>query len=382
MQREARAEVAHIRQETQYTCCAASIAAALRALGKEVTEADVNRVLGAAPMAGATWEAMLATVQYFGCRGRLVVPATLKMVKEWTDGGIPVVIAWNPEGRPWSHASVIFDVEEDLTVHVMDPNIPDPEVTERVVPRDDFYRKWFEKAGESLLIRRPAMAVEREVTTEGRQVVASDGEGRMGGRRRVTAGTQVPNLEDAWGLESKTAAKAPTGLYGYTKAIQGDCEAAARRLAKVAYRAAKAAYDKDPEVVDFLTAHLKRDRSVSARTLLSAMREIGPKIGRTASVDRVAGVEYGLYGFRAKTADLGLDACREVRGAAGRIAADLHRRRAEHHEKITGFLKAHSKQARCAYSGLLHSCYPDATMKLASVPEPMTVEGWLALDQD
>ncbi len=38
----AKAEVAQIRQETQFTCCAASIAAALKAHGKDYTEADVN----------------------------------------------------------------------------------------------------------------------------------------------------------------------------------------------------------------------------------------------------------------------------------------------------------------------------------------------------
>lgn len=173
----ARADVAHIRQTTQYTCCAASIASALKALGKHVTEDDVNKVLGAAPMAGATWEAMLATVQYFGCRGTLVVPSTPRMLKAWTDRGIPVVIAWNPEGRPWSHASTVFDVTEDesgkLTVYVMDSNIPNPEETVRVLDADTFCQKWGEKVSDTLIVRRPAMAVEREVDVQGRQVVAS-----------------------------------------------------------------------------------------------------------------------------------------------------------------------------------------------------------------
>lgn len=173
---KARAGVAQIRQETQYTCCAASIASALRAHGKDVTEADVNKVLGAAPMAGATWEAMLATVQYFGLRGTLVVPATPRMLKAWTDAGTPVVIAWNPENRPWSHASCVFDVTEGpegLLVHVMDPNIPNPSRTTRILGEDEFCQKWGEKVSDSLIVRRPAMAIEREVTVAGHQVKAS-----------------------------------------------------------------------------------------------------------------------------------------------------------------------------------------------------------------
>jgi hypothetical protein len=173
----ARADVAHLRQTTQFTCCATSITSALHALGKKYTEDDVNKVLGASPMAGATWEAMLATVQYFGCRGTLVVPATPRMLKEWTDQGIPVVIAWNPEGRPWSHASTVFDVTEDengkLTVYVMDSNIPNPDETVRVMDADTFCQKWGEKVSDTLIVRRPAMAVTLEVSQAGRQMVAS-----------------------------------------------------------------------------------------------------------------------------------------------------------------------------------------------------------------
>lgn len=168
----AKADVSFIRQETQFTCCAASLASALKAHGKDVTEAGVNKVLGASPMGGATWEAMLATVQYFGLRGTLVVPSTIAQLKAWTDAGIPVVIGWNPEGRPWSHASTVFHVDDDHTVHIMDPNIPDPSETVRVVPKAEFYKKWYEAIGDKLIVRRPAMAVEREVTVDGRQVRA------------------------------------------------------------------------------------------------------------------------------------------------------------------------------------------------------------------
>jgi len=169
----ARAKVPGLRQETQFTCMSASLCGALRAWGKPVTEADVNKVLRCQAMRGATWEEALATAQYFGMRGTLVVPATLEMLRDWTSRGIPVMIAWNPEGRPWSHASTVYDVDEDDNVYVMDPNIPDPSRTTRVVPKDQFYKLWSEKVNDSLIVRRPALAIEREITPEGRQVMAS-----------------------------------------------------------------------------------------------------------------------------------------------------------------------------------------------------------------
>jgi len=146
----------------------------LKANGLECDEDEVNRVMGARPMQGASWEDALAAAQHYGMRATLTLPATVKQLKEWTDRGIPVMIAWNPEGRPWSHASVVFDVDDNLNVHVADPNIPDPDETVRIVSKDDFYHKWFEKAP-NYLIRRPAMAVEREITPEGRQMQAKLG---------------------------------------------------------------------------------------------------------------------------------------------------------------------------------------------------------------
>jgi len=145
---------------------------ALKAHGVDVDEDTVNKVMGAQPMRGASWENAIAAAQHFGFRVHMVVPATVKMLKEWTDQGIPVMIAWNPEGREWSHASLVYDVREDGTVYVADPNCPDPEQTTRKVSSDDFYHKWFEKWPD-YLVRRPAMAIEREITPEGRQMVAS-----------------------------------------------------------------------------------------------------------------------------------------------------------------------------------------------------------------
>lgn len=175
MRRRARADVSPLRQRSQFTCVSASTCMALQSLGVKCNEDDVNRVIGAKPMQGARWEEVLACAQYFGCRATLTTPATLTQVKEWTDQGKPVLIAWNPEGRDWSHASLIFDVTGErgnYTVHVADPNIPNPDKTVREVGEDEFYAKWFEK-WPNYLVRRPALMIEREVCDQGRQIMAS-----------------------------------------------------------------------------------------------------------------------------------------------------------------------------------------------------------------
>ena len=168
----AKANVTPIRQRTQFTCMATSMAMALQALGQTHCDEDtVNKVMGAQPMRGASWENALACAQHFGMRATLTSPCTVKQLKAWTDAGTPVLIAWNPEGREWSHASLVFDVDDDGNVWVADPNIPDPDETVRVVSKAEFYSKWFEKWPD-YLVRRPAMAIEREITVDGRQVQA------------------------------------------------------------------------------------------------------------------------------------------------------------------------------------------------------------------
>jgi hypothetical protein len=151
---------------------ATSLSMALESCGIDADEDTVNKVMGAAPMHGASWEQAFAASQHFGARVTFICPATLAQVKAYTDKGVAVMIAWNPEGRPWSHASVIKDVDDEGNVTVADPNIPDPDVLTRTLPKAEFYGKWYEK-WESYLVRRPAMAVEREVSPEGRQMVAS-----------------------------------------------------------------------------------------------------------------------------------------------------------------------------------------------------------------
>lgn len=175
--KQSKANLTPKRQRTQYSCMSTSMSMCLQALDyPHATEDEVNKVMGALPMQGAAWEQALACAQHYGCRATLTMPSTVKQLKEWTDRGIPVMIAWNPEGRDWSHASVVFDVDDDLNVYVADPNIPDPDETVRIVPKAEFYSKWYEK-WPNYLVRRPACAIEREITPDGRQVMASKQKG-------------------------------------------------------------------------------------------------------------------------------------------------------------------------------------------------------------
>ena len=175
MRRSAKANINPIRQSTQFTCVTTSTCMALNALGVKCSEEEINKVIGAKPMQGARWEEVLACAQYFGVRATLTTPAMLAQVKAWTDQGKPVLIAWNPEGRDWSHASLIFDVTGErgsYIVHIADPNIPNPDKTTREVGEDEFYSKWFEK-WPNYLVRRPALMLDKEITPDGRQVIAS-----------------------------------------------------------------------------------------------------------------------------------------------------------------------------------------------------------------
>jgi hypothetical protein len=150
---------------------ATALAMCLKALGHDVDEDEVNEVMGARPMKGARWEEAMAAAQHYGCRATLITPCTVPQLKEWTDRGVPVMISWNPEDRDWSHASVVFDVTDGV-VHVADPNIPDPTETVRAIPESEFYGMWGEK-WPNYIVRRVAMAIDREITPDGRQVQAA-----------------------------------------------------------------------------------------------------------------------------------------------------------------------------------------------------------------
>lgn len=205
-------------------------------------------------------------------------------------------------------------------------------------------------------------------------------------------------MENGKAARQRTTWRAAAGgLYGYTKGTQRDVEASVRKAQRRAASLAKALL-KDAKAADFLGVHAKRAGSKTARLLRAAMRDALPKIASThpdslpveraaaevsisksdmdtlhkdgeveidghtltykeASSEKAAG---GLYGFPAKTARAALAACTDLRAYIGEVAYDLHSRRMAKHDRITGFLKEHSKTAKCGYARLLLDTYPEA----------------------
>ena len=605
MQKSAKANVTPKRQRTQYTCMTTSVSMCLQALGQShADEKTVNKVLGALPMQGACWEQALACCSHYGMRSTLIVPATLPQLKEYTDQGFPIIIAYNPEGKDWSHASVIFDIDDELNVHIADPNMADPDETVRVMSKADFYKVWCEPYN-GYTVRRPAMVIQPEVSSDGRQLLASYfnkskenkpmnknasdlaklseelhllseqmimgkskkrkkknqskptttpkghqpntvtvrgkpkkqrnevhydfiQQGRPGGNvqknkkkydrkdkswqkqslqqplqtrpdygvrnaeleeqamkmseldmlameleariksrenhsekeveksikehfpngapdinkvrenkekqgemfvseQEIDAveealmsmvengemekmsnltkdlGVMLSNLEDTLTNPPKEEKKASvpqrtrmtertaaSGLYGFTKGVQKDCESAIRKVSKSAARIAKQLWAKDQGTCAFLNTHAKRSKSLTAKVILTAMKELGPKVAtfhqlRRATyspqfqpIEKMAGKSgYGLYGFKSKTAQLGLGACSQLKTDVGEITADLHSRRTAKRENIVGFLKEHKKVGKCVYSRLMLSTYPDGTVKMANEFIPDNVQGWI-----
>lgn len=212
--KHAKSEVTPVRQQTQYNCMTTSLHMALLALGVPESECSVqtvNKVVGAMPLYGAAWEPLLAAANHYGMRSTLTMPSTVRQLKSWTDAGSPVIIGWNPENREWSHASLVFDVTEDeehgFLVHVADPNIPDPDETVRIVPKKEFYSKWYEKSPQGFMIRRPACVIEREVSGDGKQVMASSPSSPYGRTERLDMKDRIPRTTMASDVAKAYAAK-------------------------------------------------------------------------------------------------------------------------------------------------------------------------------
>lgn len=274
MRKQSKANVTPKRQRTQYSCMATSMSMCLQALGYyHANEDEVNKVMGALPMRGASWEQALACVQHYGCRATLTMPSTVKQLKEWTDKGIPVMIAWNPEGRDWSHASVVFHVDEDLNVYVADPNIPDPDETVRVVPKTEFYSKWYEK-WPNYLVRRPACAIEREITPEGKQIMASNQkENKMSKHQEIRKlAREIKSIKAELSLKSSSDLNSlHNSLNGFFQGILEKVKGAEKAVAEGDF---ESAYDL-LEDVEYLAENLSNTNII--RRLQKYMRKIEGK---------------------------------------------------------------------------------------------------------
>ena len=170
---------------------------------------------------------------------------------------------------------------------------------------------------------------------------------------------------------------AASGLYGFTKSVQADCEGAFRKIQRQAKKIMKGASSRDGKVAEFLATHARRADSLPARLLVAAFNDLSPKV-ELEEIPKEAGASVrGLYGFPTKTARLGLNACSELRAFTGEAVEDLHVRRADRHQHITGFLQEHIKAASDDYAKMILACYPENVSK-AAADLPKTVEGWLA----
>jgi hypothetical protein len=156
---------------------------------------------------------------------------------------------------------------------------------------------------------------------------------------------------DDWrpSIRERTRKVAAAGLYGHTVKVQKIAESGVSKLKKMATRIVKAAVARDEDVIEFLKRHAERDGSKAAKVLLAAYRDSLPKIASTR----------GMYGLKPKTVKLGMQACMDLRVAAGEIAADMQERKGDLREKIVDFLDQHMQAGSCLFSGLLWSCYPE-----------------------
>lgn len=399
MRREAKADVNPRRQRSQYSCMSTSMAMCLTANGVETTEDEVNKVMGARPMKGASWEQALACAQHYGMRATLIVPATLAQVKAYTDRGIPVMIAWNPEGRDWSHASVVFDVDDEGNVHVADPNIPDPDETVRIVPKKDFYGKWSEK-WPNYMVRRPAMAVEREVTVDGRQVMASVRKvAKKANYRRWVQ--QVPGaegneaLERAIGLLDELARQegfVSMDIEGALSELFFDLGSQGRpfpkpnhwalQLAKALRFNARAEYQKAVSNktsglnTGFLDATLARYEATEGFDLdMANLREEAEayRASRVASVTSTHVAAEGLYGFTKRTQRDCDSAINKLSKEAKRIAKQAW----TEDSKVSGFFKTHNTRSGSASAAALLAALGEAVpMSKEAAPRKLGLYGF------
>jgi hypothetical protein len=112
-------------------------------------------------------------------------------------------------------------------------------------------------------------------------------------RQRITWDNN--RLGSKWGetlsetaTRRKQAARAPSGLYGFTKSIQASCEASIRKLNRQAGSLVKKSARKDPRVLEFLATHSKRGKSLPAKILMASYKDSLPKLAsdKTARLQR------------------------------------------------------------------------------------------------
>jgi len=85
-------------------------------------------------------------------------------------------------------------------------------------------------------------------------------------------------IEDAASEARPLSKQAASGLYGFTRGIQSDCDGACKKLSRAADALAKEIYRKDEKTSEFLVQHAKRAQSIPAELLVASLRGMAPKI--------------------------------------------------------------------------------------------------------
>lgn len=138
--------------------------------------------------------------------------------------------------------------------------------------------------------------------------------------------------------------EASGGLYGYTKGTQNDVEASVRKAQRRANSIAKTLYARDERSVDFLKAHAKRANSKTARLILAAMKNIGPRVAsdKTAALlpsERHASI---FHGSEEEQLEYVVDALR-LAGSQG-LRVDSLPRKGVYAAQVKGFAEAERGQ--------------------------------------
>lgn len=201
------------------------------------------------------------------------------------------------------------------------------------------------------------------------------------------ASTSRARLSRKAGVDSSRWRMLPrqaSGPLGCPLLVRNACSNAVQRLNEKAVSLVRRAMAQDDTVIGFLDLHAKRGKSLPAKALFAAYKSARPGLeGEPIKAEEMpplfraaANSKMGMYGYPAKTANLGLFACTALRSAAGEIAAHLHGRQTAFHGPITSFLGEHGKTARCAASKLILSCYPEPGFVFRQASE----DDWLSWD--
>lgn len=135
-----RKEIEPYEQRTSFTCGAASLVIAYRALGINISEEILISEMRIT-QEGVTWPEIVENLVDHGFGLKWYVRANYKELKQDFKKGV-VIVAWNTDwsGEPGGHYSVVSGITNDL-IELTDPGIPVQEWPS-IMTKDEFLAKW------------------------------------------------------------------------------------------------------------------------------------------------------------------------------------------------------------------------------------------------